>query len=62
MYPCNAWFLGPTRIRSVNVILIDSAVFTGLKVMTKRATDRQTTRRQDLCTNGPHLAGDGICR
>ena len=40
--PSNTWFLGPTRVLNPNCILIGSAVFAGLTIVTDRQTDRPT--------------------
>jgi len=37
--PCNAWFLGPTRVLNPNGITTVSAVFAGLTTVTDRQTD-----------------------
>ena len=44
--PSNAWFIGPTEIYSPKSILIGSAVFAGLTIV----TDKQTDRRCGECT------------
>jgi len=41
--PFNTGFLGPTRVHMPNGILIGSAVFAGLTIVTCRPTDRPTT-------------------
>jgi len=41
--PSNTWFLWPTGVKILNGILIGSAVFAGLTIVTARQTERQTT-------------------
>jgi len=53
--PCNALFLGPTRVHNPKVISIGSAVFL-LAHDRDRQTDIQTDRpRYPVCNNRPHL-------
>jgi len=40
--PFNTWFLWPTRVHIPNGIMIGSAVFAGLTIVTDRQTDRPT--------------------
>ena len=40
--PCNAWFLGPTRVLNPNGISIGASIFEGITSVTDRQTDRQT--------------------
>ena len=49
-------FLGPIRVHDPNGILIGSAVFTGLTIVTDGPTNRPTDRpRYSVCNNKPHL-------
>jgi len=49
--PSNTCFLGPTRIFNPNGILIGSAVFAALTIVTDRQTDRP---RYSVCNNRPY--------
>jgi len=50
--PSNAWLLGSTRVYTAIGILIGSAVFADLTVVTDRQTDRHTDRpRYSVCGN-----------
>jgi len=40
--PSNTWFLEPTQVHNTNGILISSAVFSGLTIVTDRQTDHAT--------------------
>jgi len=48
--PCNTWCLGPTRVSTLNGILIGSAVFAGLTKVTNRQTDRPC---YSVCSSRP---------
>ena len=48
--PSKIWFIEPTRVHSPNGVLIGSAVFGRLTIV----TDRQTIR-YSVCNNRPHL-------
>ena len=40
--PSNTWFIGSTRVHTLNGISIGSAIFVGLTTVTDRPTDRPT--------------------
>jgi len=48
--PSNRWFIGPTQVLNPSGILIGSAVFAGLTIMTDRQTDKHTDRQTDHAT------------
>jgi len=54
--PSNTWFLGPTHFHIPNGILIGSAVFAGLTIVTETPMDWQTDRQTDRRTDKPHYS------
>jgi len=67
----NTWFPGPIRVHIANGILIGSAVFAGLTIVTDRLTDRTTDHATPPVTIGriyvhstavrPNNARDNVC-